>query len=82
MYVAINEAEMVLFGEIQAPVNLPRVLRRLEAYAIGRALQASHGCKSSAARMLGMKRTSLHETTKRLKRFERAEGGWQKIIEG
>ncbi len=50
---------------LMLPVDLPRLLRELEAAYIGRALAQTGGNKKEAAKLLGMGRTTLVEKLRR-----------------
>lgn len=47
------------------PLRLPELQLRIERTLLARALRQTHGNKSAAARLLGLRRTTLHEALRR-----------------
>lgn len=61
----IRELGAVAFAEVSQGIDLPREVRRLEIRLINRALVETNGNQVNAARLLGLKVTTLNAKIKR-----------------
>lgn len=76
MLVGINTEAMMLYGELRPPLNLDATLKTIEEHLIQRVLQYTGDNKKMAAKILGVKRTTLIEKVRRLAELKRAKQGW------
>ena len=61
----IRELGSVSFTDVSRGIDLPDVIRRLEIRLIERALEETNGHQVNAARLLGLKVTTLNSKIKR-----------------
>ncbi len=61
----IRELDSVAFADVSRGIDLAKEVRRLEIRLIGRALEETNGHQVNAARLLGLKVTTLHAKLKR-----------------